>query len=62
VLAVHPMSREVKIDNFSVTFHGVELLHDTKLELTVGQRYGLVSPILRIFVSAENVLRTNLLS
>jgi ATP-binding cassette subfamily F protein 2 len=30
VLGIHPMSRDIKIDNFSVTFHGVELLHDTK--------------------------------
>ena len=38
VLAIHPMSRDIKISNFSVTFHGVELLLDTKLELSVGQR------------------------
>jgi hypothetical protein len=37
VLGIHPMSRDIKIDNFSVTFHGVELLHDTKLELSCGQ-------------------------
>lgn len=42
VLAIHPMSRDIKISNFSVTFHGVELLLDTKLELSVGQRYGLI--------------------
>ena len=42
VLGIHPMSRDIKIDNFSVTFHGVELLHDTKLELSCGQRYGLL--------------------
>ena len=30
-LAIHPMSRDIKIANFSVTFHGVELLQDTKL-------------------------------
>merc|ERR1712072_117449 len=33
-----------KMDNFSVTFHGVELLVDTKLELSVGQRYGFIGP------------------
>ena len=38
VLGIHPMSRDIKIDNLSVTFHGVELLLDTKLELSVGQR------------------------
>lgn len=42
VLGIHPMSRDIKIDNLSVTFHGVELLVDTKLELSVGQRYGLI--------------------
>ena len=26
VLAIHPMSRDIKLDNFSVTFHGAELL------------------------------------
>ena len=38
-LAIHPMARDIKIANFSVTFHGAELLVDTKLELSVGQRY-----------------------
>uniref|UniRef100_A0A2I9LNS5 ATP-binding cassette sub-family F member 2 n=1 Tax=Centruroides hentzi TaxID=88313 RepID=A0A2I9LNS5_9SCOR len=42
VLGVHPRSRDVKIDNFSITFHGVEILSDTKLELNCGRRYGLV--------------------
>ena len=42
VLGIHPMSRDIKIDNFSVTFHGSELLQDTKLELSCGQRYGLI--------------------
>lgn len=41
-LAIHPMSRDIKIATFSITFHGVELLLDTKLELSVGQRYGLI--------------------
>jgi len=41
-LAIHPMARDIKIANFSVTFHGAELLVDTKLELSVGQRYGLI--------------------
>ena len=39
VLAIHPMSRDIKIANLGVTFHGAELLVDTKLELSVGQRY-----------------------
>lgn len=37
-LAIHQMARDIKIANFSVTFHGAELLVDTKLELSVGQR------------------------
>merc|ERR1719391_1274507 len=42
VLGIHPMARDIKIDNFSVTFYGSELLQDTKLELSVGNRYGLI--------------------
>merc|ERR1711953_1639238 len=42
VLGIHPMARDIKIDNFSVTFYGKELLQDTKLELSVGNRYGLM--------------------
>lgn len=41
-LAVHPKSRDVKIANFSITFHGCELLQDTMLELNCGRRYGLL--------------------
>merc|ERR1712223_383320 len=44
VLGIHPMARDIKITNLSVTFHGVELLLDTKLELSVGQRYGFIGP------------------
>lgn len=40
VLASHEQSRDVKVENFSITFHGVELLTDTKLELNCGRRYG----------------------
>ncbi|XP_073237050.1 ATP-binding cassette sub-family F member 2-like [Porites lutea] len=42
VLASHFQSRDLKIENFSITFHGVELLTDTKLELNCGRRYGLL--------------------
>merc|ERR1719175_11118 len=42
VLGIHPMARDIKIDNFSVTFYGANLLMDTKLELSVGNRYGLI--------------------
>ena len=31
VLGVHPRSRDIKINNFSITFHGVEMLTDTTL-------------------------------
>lgn len=41
-LAVHPKSRDVKIDNFSITFHGCEMLQDALLELNCGRRYGLL--------------------
>ena len=32
------MARDIKIDNFSVTFYGANLLQDTKLELSSGNR------------------------
>nr|WMI51949.1 ABC [Dermanyssus gallinae] len=42
VLSIHPRSRDVKIENLSITFHGWEVLQDTKLELNCGRRYGLI--------------------
>jgi ATP-binding cassette subfamily F protein 2 len=42
VLSIHPRSRDIKIDGFSITFHGVELMNDTQLELNCGRRYGLI--------------------
>ena len=42
VLSSHPMSRDVHISSFSLSYHGLELLTDTKLELNWGRRYGLV--------------------
>lgn len=42
VLSSHPMSRDVHISSFSLSFHGLELLIDTKVELNWGRRYGLV--------------------
>ncbi|XP_046983483.1 ATP-binding cassette sub-family F member 2 [Schistocerca americana] len=41
-LAVHPRSRDIKIDNLSISFHGHELLQDSVLELNCGRRYGLL--------------------
>ena len=42
VLGSHPDSRDVQIINLSITFHGAEVLQDTKLELNCGRRYGLM--------------------
>jgi len=42
VLAIHPRAKDIKIDNMSITFHGTEMLKDTKLELNSGRRYGLI--------------------
>jgi len=42
VRGIHEMARDIKIDNFSVTFHGANLLQDTKLELSSGNRYGFI--------------------
>lgn len=42
VLGVHPKSRDIKIDNMSITFYGSELIQDTTLELNCGRRYGLI--------------------
>jgi len=42
VLASHPDSRDVHLINVSLTFHGVELIKDTKIELNCGRRYGLL--------------------
>lgn len=41
-LAVHPRSRDIKIENFSITFFGAELIQDALLELNCGRRYGLL--------------------
>lgn len=42
VLGIPPESRDIKIDNLSITFHGVEILNETRLELNYGRRYGLI--------------------
>uniref|UniRef100_A0A3B4AK15 ATP-binding cassette sub-family F member 2 n=1 Tax=Periophthalmus magnuspinnatus TaxID=409849 RepID=A0A3B4AK15_9GOBI len=42
VLASHPNSTDVHISSLSLTFHGMELLSDTSLELNSGRRYGLI--------------------
>lgn len=42
VLASHRDSRDVHIIGLTITFHGAELLTDSKLELNCGRRYGLI--------------------
>jgi len=42
VLASHPQSRDIKVDQVTLNFYGGELLVDTKLELTFGHKYGLI--------------------
>lgn len=42
VLGLPALSRDIKIDNLSITFHGVEILNETRLELNYGRRYGLI--------------------
>ncbi|KAA3677359.1 ATP-binding cassette, subfamily F, member 2 [Paragonimus westermani] len=44
VLASHPEARDTQFSNLTVTFHGKDLLADTRLELNVGRRYGLIGP------------------
>jgi ABC-type transport system involved in cytochrome bd biosynthesis fused ATPase/permease subunit len=41
-LLSHPDCRDVQLGSLSITFHGAELLVDTKLELNCGRRYGLI--------------------
>jgi len=42
VLASHPQSRDIKVEQVTLNFYGGELLVDTKLELTFGHKYGLI--------------------
>eukprot|EP00397_Hematodinium_sp_SG-2012_P013770 GEMP01013993.1.p1 GENE.GEMP01013993.1~~GEMP01013993.1.p1 ORF type:complete len:609 (+),score=110.65 GEMP01013993.1:104-1930(+) len=42
VLESQPQAQDIKIGSFSVTTFGKELVRDTTLELTYGNRYGLV--------------------
>lgn len=41
-LASQPNAKDIKFVNFSLSFHGEELIHDTTLELNYGRRYGLL--------------------
>eukprot|EP01136_Pigoraptor_vietnamica_P008724 Opistho-1_new@44425 len=42
VLASRPASRDVIVESFNLTFHGLELIQDATLELNFGRRYGLL--------------------
>lgn len=42
VLASHPDCRDIQLNNVTITFHGVELLSETQVELNSGRRYGLI--------------------
>ncbi|KAJ7947864.1 ABC transporter family protein [Quillaja saponaria] len=42
VLCSHPLSRDIRIESLSVTFHGHDLIVDSDLELNFGRRYGLL--------------------
>lgn len=42
VLASHSASRDLHIDAFCLTSHGMELFTDTRIELNSGRRYGLL--------------------
>jgi len=42
VLCSHPLSRDIRIESLSVTFHGYDLIVDSELELNYGRRYGLL--------------------
>ncbi|KAL6204864.1 hypothetical protein ACLB2K_022131 [Fragaria x ananassa] len=42
VLCSHPLSRDIRIESLSVTFHGHDLIVNSELELNYGRRYGLL--------------------
>ncbi|KAK9798574.1 hypothetical protein WJX73_000569 [Symbiochloris irregularis] len=44
ILTSHPQSRDIHFENFSLLFHGHELLQDGDLELNYGRRYGIIGP------------------
>ena len=41
-LASHPDSRDVHLNQLTITFHGAELLVDADVEFNCGRRYGLI--------------------
>lgn len=42
VLASRKDSRDIKIENFSLSYYGIELVSDSIIELNYGRRYGLI--------------------
>lgn len=42
VLTSRPTSKDIKIDGFSMSLTGTELIQDCSIELTIGRRYGLI--------------------
>ncbi|CAJ0942351.1 unnamed protein product, partial [Mesorhabditis belari] len=41
-LTSNPKSVDIKVEGLTITFHGREIVTDTKLELNMGRRYGLI--------------------
>lgn len=42
VLTSQPLSRDIKIESFSLSFHGRELISNTDIDINFGRRYGLI--------------------
>ncbi|KAF9185275.1 hypothetical protein BGZ51_002750 [Haplosporangium sp. Z 767] len=42
ILTSQPLSRDIKIESFSLSFHGRELISNTDIDLNFGRRYGLI--------------------
>ncbi|KAF9359248.1 hypothetical protein BGX26_012778 [Mortierella sp. AD094] len=42
VLTSQPLSRDIKIESFSLSFHGRELISNTDIDFNFGRRYGLI--------------------
>ncbi len=42
MLGSRPLARDLKILSFSLSLHGKRLIEDTFLELSYGNRYGLI--------------------
>ena len=67
LLTSEPRSRDVKISSFALSLHGKVLVEDTEIELTAGQRYGLIgrngcgkSTLLRCLANREVPIPTHI--